>query len=163
MNDFDQTELAALRSELLLRSAIQNGTIILLAPMLLVATWIALEHSQRAQFVYLVHTITVGMAALNWCHHDVRISQVRGFLLLLEQRHCSGVGWESWLPAHRIGGLLGSRWFISTKGVFVGSQIVGAAGGYLLADLSVSPLLILSVLATTVTGALLLTNPKMRT
>ena len=33
------------------------------------------------------------------------------------------MGWETWLKDNRMPGLLGARWIISTKAVFVGSQL----------------------------------------
>lgn len=108
-----------------------------------------------------LYAIAVGILALNWCHHGVRTAQIKRYLVLLEQRHASKSGWESWLPANRIGGRLGSRWLISTKGAFIGSQMAGAGGGFLLSEEAmVSPLFFTSVLAIIVTGALLFTNPR---
>lgn len=161
MSDFDRSEMEALRSELRQRAWLQNLGLLLQPPLLLAALSLALTRPGAAAAAFFIFIVGAGAVALNWCHHGVRTAQIKRYLLVLERRYAGETGWESWLPRHRIGGFLGTRWFISTKGVFMGSQAVALLTALRLGDLrSDAFLLLLSALATLATAGFLIANPK---
>jgi hypothetical protein len=157
---FDLEELKSLRSELLLRMAIQNGILLFLIPMLLATVMVQAAHPASALVVALGYCVAAGMGALIWCHCGVRQAQIKAYLLVLETRLAPRGGWESWLPAHRIGGWLGTRWFVSTKGVFMGSQLAAVASALWIGSERDWPLLATAAAVMAATAWFLLVNPK---
>ena len=152
-------EIHSLRSELKLRILLQN---ILLQGVTLVfaglAAGLALKPSS-ASTICLVFQCVMFAAVLQWCHHGVRTAQIKNFLQELDPEKKHGK-WETWLPANRPATLLGSRWMISTKGVFLG---LGAM--MLLLDVMVSPVVEASKvfgssLIWVMAALFLFTNPK---
>jgi hypothetical protein len=96
-------------------------------------------------------------AVLQWCHHGVRTMQIKQYLLLIVPGE---KGWEHWLPANRPKTLLGSRWMISTKGVFLG---LGLAEVWLAALLAPQFMLLPAVISAGLwlaAAGFLFTNPK---
>ncbi|MEI4470407.1 hypothetical protein [Frigidibacter sp. MR17.24] len=150
-------EISALREELRMRIRLQNallqGAVALFVPFAITtalrpgAAWIC-------AFGFAVVMLALG---LQWCHHGIRIRQIKQYLLLCDTRP---QGWERWLPANRPDSLLGSRWMISTKGVLLGLGLAQAALAAHL-DPQVPPLLVAGVAALWVTTCwFLVTNPK---
>ncbi|HLU48764.1 MAG TPA: hypothetical protein VK116_11800, partial [Planctomycetota bacterium] len=81
----------------------------------------------------IVYDLLALIAAAFWAHHACRTMQIRRHLLDTVEPEFFGsstVGWEDWLSRHPIEGLLGSRWFIATKGFILGSQVVAAAAAF---------------------------------
>ncbi|QMW21471.1 hypothetical protein [Sandaracinobacteroides saxicola] len=156
---FDLLELQSLRAELLLRMAVQNLILVLLLPLLLATFIVQLILPATAPLAALGFTVTAGAGALIWCHQGARQVQLKAYLMLLAARHTPDGGWESWLPDHPIGGRLGSRWFISTKGVLLGSQAAALVAAIIQAGLQPLPMLA-TVAAIAVTAFFLLLNPK---
>lgn len=102
-----------------MRIMLQN---LLLQGVTLVFALLALAAALRPDVSSLVGLIFQGVmlaAALQWCHHGVRTAQIKAFLLESDPDAQQG-GWETWLPQNRPDSLLGSRWLVSTKGVFLG-------------------------------------------
>lgn len=157
---FDHAELISLRREMLLRIAIQNGLLLLVGPLLLAAIIAEIALPRSVGLVTLGFLVATGAMSLIWCHHGVRQAQLKAYLMLLEARMSATGGWESWLPRHRLGGWLGSRWFISTKGVFLGSQIAAVVSAVIVG--AGRPLLWLPAAIVLVAGTafFLLVNPK---
>ncbi len=123
MEVFDEHELRYLRSELLLRMGIQNLVLIGLIP--LFAGFVALSVSLPSSdgWLAVAYVVCTSMGALYWIHSAARTVQIKTYLRTFDERFGGGAGWESWLAGHRLHGIAGARWFISTKAVFVGSQI----------------------------------------
>lgn len=118
----DDYEASSLRQELVLRILLQN---VLLVVSLVFFCWFAtvvLVFPSAAWPVTFAHSCVSLGAALQWCHHGVRTKQLKNYLQLLAEKD-GGAGWEQWLPAHRPSSFLGSRWMVSTKGVFLGLQL----------------------------------------
>ena len=111
-----------LRRELALRILLQN--LLLIMSLLLFGAFaiLALALPETAWAAVAAHGAASLGAALQWCHHGVRTKQIKDYLLTIVQADAQG-GWERWLPANRPRTLLGSRWMISTKGVFLGLQL----------------------------------------
>jgi hypothetical protein len=157
---FDMVELQALRNEINTRVTIQNACI-LTASYLLFGSCVAMfAWPERALLAATGLAAAIGVCALVWCHNGIRQCQIKNYLLLLADRHSIDGGWENWLPGDRMPGLLGNRWFVSTKGAMVGSQGFGilialyVGGSHALVPLGAS----LAIMAGT--SVLLLTNPK---
>ena len=127
----DIAELSSLRTEMLLRIAAQNLLLLMIGPMLVGTVIAEIALARSSGLVTLSFLVATGAMALIWCHHGVRQAQLKSFLLVLESRLGATEGWESWLPRNRVGGRLGSRWFISTKGVFLGCQLAAIAAAAL--------------------------------
>lgn len=128
---FDYDEHRALRAEIDLRITLQNACLMLLS--LLFAVFCILQVVLPAWRFHLAvaFSVTTAMLSLFWIHSGARTLQINTYLAeQLEPRLRDGTSWEVWHARRRVAGLLGSRWFISTKGVLVGSQLActGFAG-----------------------------------
>lgn len=159
---FDDVEHTSLRHEILVRILIQN-LIILSAIVLFNITLIGMiivPHEAKA--IALAYGLTSGAAALGWCHNGVRQAQIKSYLLMIEAQMSPRGGWETWLPRNRIGGILGTRWFIATKGVFIGSQLIAAGMSFVMATTPADSSAVLLVLPIAATVLILLINPKER-
>jgi hypothetical protein len=156
---FDYDEFLALRSEIELRIILQNISLMILYVVFVTLGTIQLLIQNMRFEIAVVFVVTVGIISLIWTHHGARTLQIKTYLAyVLEPRLRNGAGWEVWHARHRVQGVLGSRWFISTKGVFVGSQLVMIAEAWLLtppATLLAKISLGLAVAGTVVTAALL--------
>lgn len=153
------TDVAVLRRELALRILLQNVLLIVSLILATVFAAIAIILPEGAWLAAAAHGAIGLGAVLQWCHHGIRTKQIKAYLLTLDPEG-SGGGWELWLPANRPNSWLGSRWMISTKGVFLGLQLALM----LLAGLqgpSLEPLLAGASAGLLLTSAaFLLTNPK---
>lgn len=130
---FDYDEHRALRAEIDLRITLQNACLILLS--LLFATFCILQVVLPAWRFHLavIFSVTTAMLSLFWIHSGARTLQIKAYVAeQLEPRLRDGTSWEVWHARHRVAGLLGSRWFISTKGVLVGSPLACAGFAILL-------------------------------
>jgi hypothetical protein len=97
-------------------------------------------------------------AALQWCHHGIRTKQIKQYLLTIDRGHDDG--WERWLPANRPRTLLGSRWMISTKGVFLGLQLAMIGLALRVGPLSDGFIAAVAVVLLLASAGFLLSNPK---
>jgi multisubunit Na+/H+ antiporter MnhG subunit len=147
-----------LRRELALRILLQNLLLILSLALFTAIAILALARPEAAWGAAAAHGAASLGAALQWCHHGIRTKQIKEFLLTLDGGHADG--WERWLPANRPHTLLGSRWMISTKGVFLGLQLAMIGLALRMAPVldgffaSVTAVLLLA------SAGFLLTNPK---
>jgi multisubunit Na+/H+ antiporter MnhG subunit len=147
-----------LRRELALRILLQNLLLILSLALFAAFALLALARPEAALGAAAAQGAASLGAVLQWCHHGIRTKQIKEYLLTIDSSHTGG--WERWLPANRPRTLLGSRWMISTKGVFLGLQL--AMIGLALRIAPVSDGFSLSVAAALVlaSAGFLLTNPK---
>ena len=150
-------EVASLRQELLLRIALQNLLLIMAVLLFGVFVTAALIIPSRAWLCAVAMCCAIFALALQWCHHGIRTCQIKEYLMIADR---NVTGWERWLPANRPATLLGTRWLISTKGVFLG---LAGAIMCLSAWLDPSPSWPLSAAAIAFWGStawFLSTNPK---
>lgn len=152
-------EIQSLRQELKLCILLQNlllqGLPVIFAAL---AAGAALQ-PDAASVVGLVFQCVMLAAVLQWCHHGVRTAQIKAFLQEINPDEAHGK-WETWLPAHRPATLLGSRWMVSTKGVFLGlGAVMLLLGTGLSPDIAILPWLA-STLVWATSAAFLFTNPK---
>lgn len=150
-------ELTSLRRELLVRIVFQNALLLISVVIFLFVAWLSFAHQDQAWTIAFAHGVTVLAMVLQWCHHGVRTKQIKEYLLsIYSEEH----GWERWLPAHRPNTLLGSRWLVSTKGVFLGLGLASM----LLAELLDAPRdtfpLVLALGLWLASALFLFTNPK---
>lgn len=116
-------EVGFLRRELILRMTLQNLVLIILMPLLMLSFVLGIDRPGFGAWIALAYVIASGMGALYWAHSGARTVQIAAYLRLQEER--SGhAGWETWLKANPFPRPLGSRWTISTIGVFLGSQLL---------------------------------------
>ena len=152
----NEGERGALRAELRRRILLQNG-LLMLAVVLFAAFGLAVAARSIAG-PGCAAALNVALLALSaqWCHHGVRTAQIKAHLLMGDP---DADGWERWLRRNRPRTLLGSRWLVSTKGVFLG---LGAAGALLwVPGAARGGVDVVVVAATWLTSAyLLLTNVK---
>ena len=94
--------------------------------------------------------------ALQWCHHGVRQCALKKAILERDEQAGRANGWESWLPGQRPPSLLGSRWLVSTKAVFIG--LTAASIGLAMPDHGVT--LWGPIAALIAMTAALLSNPR---
>jgi len=161
--DIEREDAIYLKRELLFRMGVQNGVIVINAILFLVTAYFQLLFDRNPAQIALSFSLFSAILASMWCHHGARQAQIKAYLLLLQARHSSDQGWEGWLPRHGFTGLLGSRWFLSTKATFIGS-VAAACGNGIYLDrsgeaLRISIATVLVLIGLTV---LLLTNPKER-
>ncbi|WP_234151914.1 hypothetical protein [Sphingobium sufflavum] len=158
---FDVEDMRYLRSELLFRMAVQNLILIMNALVFLGTTILQIVLGRHAASIGLVFILFSGMISAIWCHHGARQAQIKSYLLTLQERQSILESWEDWLPRNRHYGFLGSRWFISTKAIFILGAIVECAAGLIFdhSPFGVS-LTIANACGVAVMSWLLLTNPK---
>ncbi|MBL4929992.1 hypothetical protein [Fuscibacter oryzae] len=152
------SEIASLRQELLLRILFQNTIIQVLVVLFVLMAGLAILRPEQAGFVSLIFQIATLASALQWCHHGIRTRQIKQFLTLTASGE-TGLLWEDWLPANRPPSLLGSRWMISTKGVFLGLAMAMLGVDLILAT-AASFCGRLAAVLWLATAGFLLTNPK---
>lgn len=156
-----QEEYRALRQEVLLRILIQNMILLSLMPLLLAGVVAAASGPRYASEIALATVGATGMGALFWSHSAARTVQLKAYFRILESR-TEGLGWENWLAQSRFRGILGSRWFISTKGVFIGSQVaVLITCGGLIGEPLRDPFPLVLGCGVTLITACLLVHPKL--
>lgn len=118
-------EFRSLRQEILIRVIFQN--------VLLVLCWCALGAVLAASYFaarptpLLIYSVLAVSAAAMWAHHGCRTAQIRTYLQSrLEPWLGGGEGpaWEQALEGMQFRSILGSRWFVSTKGFLLGSQVL---------------------------------------
>lgn len=151
-------DLAPQKAELLIRILVQNLTLLLAVAAFAGLSLATLGWPASAWVVACVHALVSGALVLQWCHNGVRTMQLKTFLL--EQEGREPANWEVWLPAHRPDRLLGTRWFVSTKGVFLGTQVAMAGLAAVMAGVRPLWASAACALAFIVSATLLLTNPK---
>lgn len=147
-----------LRRELALRILLQNLLLILSLALFSAFAILALAQLGAAWGAAAAHGAASLGAALQWCHHGIRTKQIKEYLLTIDSSHTDG--WERWLPANRPRTLLGSRWMISTKGVFLGLQLAMIGLASLIAAVPDGIFIFVSVILLLASAGFLLTNPK---
>lgn len=116
-------EVRNLRAEILIRIVFQN--VVLCVLWCLYGGFLAGAVLAREAGLLVIYDLVAMVAAAMWSHHAARIVQIRHYFLEKIEPELFGKDWDGWersLATSRIAGLLGSRWFVSTKGVFLGSQ-----------------------------------------
>lgn len=153
-------EYRALRQELIMRMVVQN-VLMVLQPLLLLGCYgLALMRPLQASPTALLFLFVSLAASAQWCHMGVRTVHLKTFLMQSEERLGAERTWETFLPGARPKSLLGSRWLISTKGVFL---LVQGLAIMIPSALDQAPPAWFLAVAISVLGAsqwLLLTNPK---
>jgi hypothetical protein len=157
-SDLD-VEIQSLRQELKLRILLQNlllqGLLVIFAAL---GAGAALQPEASAALCLVFQCVMLA-GVLQWCHHGIRTAQIKALLQEIDPEEAHGK-WETWLPAHRPATLLGSRWMVSTKGVFLGlGAVMLLLGPGLSADNAILSGLA-SALVWTTAAAFLFTNPK---
>ena len=144
--------------ELLLRISLQNLLLILATTIFAGLAALAIAQPTSMWLFACVHAASSLSLLVQWCHHGARTAQIKGFLL--DREAALPDTWERWLPINRPRRLLGNRWLISTKGVFLGLQAAMLILGVLVRGLDplLGPALCLAVFAAS--AGLLFTNPK---
>lgn len=149
-------EYRALKAEMLLRITIQNCSIFGAVGLFTVCAVLAVTFPQDAAALAFVQSVVTLALALQWCHQGVRQCALKQAIQKRDKDAGRAGGWEDWLPSQRPNGVLGSRWFISTKAVFVGLNAVSI----LLALPSYDFLFVAACAILSLTTVSLLTNPK---
>lgn len=116
--------LAPIRTELLLRIVLQNLTLLIAAAGFAGLAALLVGLAAQAWPICSAYAALSLALLVQWCHHGVRTMQIKQYITLQEQADLTS--WEGWLPANRPDRLLGTRWLISTKGVFLGLQLAMA-------------------------------------
>lgn len=151
-------DLQPQKIELLIRITLQNVLLVVASCGFAGFAAVALTHPSAAWGAAGAHAIVSGALLLQWCHHGVRTMQIKAFIVKCE----AGLAetWETWLPAHRPARILGTRWLISTKGVFLGLQV--AMAGLALAIGEPPPVfaVFFCAAAGAATAGFLFSNPK---
>lgn len=158
MDSWDVEEFRALRREIELRIILQNVFLTLVAVLFAGLSVAQLALPDQRFEIALAFGVTTGMFALFWIHSGARTVQLKAYLTEeLEPRMRGDGGWERWHARRRIAGILGSRWFISTKGVLVGAQAAMLAEAWLIGRPAIAdaPAAVLAASALVVCAALL--------
>ncbi len=118
----ETAEYQYLRSEILLRSAIQNLTLIISAA-LLFWTILSLETSSHTWVVPAYFGASFGLAGI-WAHNDNLQIRMSAYLVGIEGG--IGAGWEEWVKSGRarLSGPVRSGHQVTTRGFFLGSQLL---------------------------------------
>jgi len=150
---------AVLRRELALRILLQNLLLILSLAVFSGFAIFAMTVPQGAWAAASMHGAAGLAAALQWCHHGIRTKQIKDYLLSMDGGAGSN-GWENWLAANRPKTLLGSRWMISTKVVFIGLQFAMMVLAVWISPSADGFFMTVSVVMVGATTVFLITNPK---
>lgn len=156
----DVIEQKTLRHELRLHILLQNTLLIVSVCVFATLTCLAVAIPHSAGLAAVACSSVIFANTLQWCHHGIRTRQIKMFLLLGSESDADATSWEHWLPKNRPQRLLGSRWMISTKGVFLGLDL---AMKFIAFRLTPSPNLLDVVpgfLLLAATAGFLFTNPK---
>ena len=138
---------------------LQNLLLMLALLLFTALAGLALVRPEQAGLAAAVQGVSGLGVALIWCHHGIRVQQITHFMLR-DDNVAQGQVWERWLRANRPQRLLGARWLISTKGVFIGLQAASLLlAWWLRGDRDMAPTALAGVLLLASTG-FLLTNPK---
>lgn len=122
-DDFGREEYRALRREIELRIVLQNLCLMLLVVLFAAFATLQAFYPEVRYRLALAFSVASGALALFWIHSGARTLQIKVYVRhVLEPTLGGEIGWETWHDVNRIEGVLGSRWFISTKGVLVGVQ-----------------------------------------
>lgn len=149
-------EYRALKSEMLLRIAIQNITLFTTVMLFIPAALLIVIHPNLAGLIALAYATANLSLAMQWCHQGIRQCNLKQAVLARDKAAERQDSWEEWLPDQRPKNLLGSRWFVSTKLVFIGLSTGSITLS--LKDLGLANIFATIVLIITITA--LLTNPK---
>lgn len=147
-----------LRRELALRILLQNLLLILSLALFAAFAILALALPGAAWGAAAAQGAVSLGAALQWCHHGIRTKQIKEYLLTTDGGQNDG--WERWLPDNRPRTLLGSRWMISTKGVFLGLQLAMIGLALWIGPVSDGVFVLVAVVLLLASAGFLLTNPK---
>jgi hypothetical protein len=150
-------EASSLRRELVVRILLQNVLLIVSVALFAAFSIVAALAPATSWPLAVACNAALLAAVLQWCHHGVRTMQIKQYLLQIDPDER---GWERWLPAHRPKTLLGSRWMVSTKGVFLGLGLAVAGLAALQAPEFILLPAVLSALVWFATAGFLFTNPK---
>lgn len=148
-----------LRRELALRILLQNLLLIVSLALFAAFAILLLVRPETAWAAAAAQGVAGLGATLQWCHHGIRTKQIKDYLLTIDDGEAGG-GWERWLPANRPRTLLGSRWMISTKGVFLGLQLAMIGLATLVSPTSGIVFITVSVVLFVASAGFLLTNEK---
>lgn len=115
-------QFRALRAEIQLRIAMQNLLLIIFCCML--AALLIVSLVTREVLTLVILNVLAMICSSMWAHHMCRTAQIRAYMLsVIEPALFERIeGWESWLDKRHFKSILGSRWFVSTKGIFMMSQ-----------------------------------------
>lgn len=147
-----------LRRELALRILLQNLLLILSLVLFTAFAILALALPGTAWAAAAAQGVGSLGAALQWCHHGIRTKQIKDYLMIIDSGQTDG--WERWLPANRPRSFLGSRWMISTKGVFLGLQTAMIGLAWQISMETDGFFAFVAAVLLLVCGWFLLTNPK---
>jgi hypothetical protein len=156
----EEKEIDSLRREIFLRIFLQN-VILILSTLIFSAFGLAVVIWPNSAWLFcVVHAVASGSLSLQWCHHGAGTVLLKKYIMIIENNSRTGMTWESWLPKNRPKTLLGTRWLVSTKGVFIGLQ-VSLILLCSFASLNISwHLLTAALIIRIATSAFLFTNPK---
>lgn len=121
--DVRLVELRSLREEILVRVIFQN--LLLVSCLLLLGAVLLVHWMAERPGVSFAYSVVAVAASGMWAHHGCRTAQIRAYLMARSEPDLWGEGirgWEAALDGMRFASLLGSRWFVSTKGFLLGSQ-----------------------------------------
>ncbi len=153
-------ELRALRSELLTRILLQNLLIVLSVFAFAILVTLGFFNDTMQWPLCAMHAVASLAFSLQWCHHGVRTMQIKQYILTHEPP--TSHSWENWLPINRPKRWLGTRWLVSTKGVFLGTQLAAilfaASNAKWTRNDWFFPLISIALLL--LTAGFLFTNPK---
>jgi len=156
-------EYNALKYELLLRILLQNILLFLMTGIFTVVSTTIILFPNSAWSLCLAYSVASAAIGAQWCHHGVRIAQLKHYIMLVERDIPRQLRWwECWLPDNRPKTFLGSKWMLATKGVLIGLQsVVLGLCIYISSDINTT-LLLLSMLLLVGASALVLTNEQER-
>lgn len=157
----EASDVRYLQREMLFRMFVQNVSILLNATAFLVVVVVQNVIASAASGLALGFCLFSAVLAAIWCHHGARQAQIKDYLMLVQSRLTQADTWESWLPRNGYSGLLGSRWFVSTKATFIASALAASLFGWLLDNSPHAPVVAaISLVVSLCASALLLSNPK---
>jgi hypothetical protein len=152
------TDAQVLYRELALRILMQNVLLMLSLVLFTAFAILAFALPAMAWAATAAHGAVGLGAVLQWCHHGIRTKQIKEYLLTIDSGQTDA--WERWLPANRPSTLLGSRWMISTKGVFLGLQLAMIGLALQIAPVSDEFFASATMILLLANAGFLLTNPK---
>ena len=159
LDQIDLVEYTSLRKEILIRIVIQNALLITTTIAFLFISTISIYTPTVAWSFCVIFCLVSGSFALQWCHHGAGSVQIKRYIMSVEETRRAS-NWEAWLLDNPLNSFLGTRWVISTKGVFIGLQCAEIITSLISQPEPHYMLQLFAVLILLVTTLLLFTNPK---
>jgi hypothetical protein len=153
-------EYKILKNEMIARILLQNCLLFMATGLFSAFVLAIILLSAHVWLLCMTYSVVSAAISVQWCHHGVRIAQLKKYIMIVERPNREQITWEQWLPENRPKTILGSKWLVATKGVLIGLQLyVILLSIYIAKEIDLA-LSLVSVLLLVITSTVIITNEK---